>query len=147
MKIVTVIARSLLGLVFLVFGLNGLFHFFAMPPMPEAAQDFFGGLYRTGYMLPVMFTVQAVCGALLLAGVLVPLALTVLAPIMVNIILFHLFLAPAEGLAGYVSLALQVFLMWQYRDYYRSLFVVWAAPSASSQHPAVSHAAVTAGSR
>jgi uncharacterized membrane protein YphA (DoxX/SURF4 family) len=147
MKTVTVIVRSIFGLVFLVFGLNGLFHLFDMPPMPAAAQQFFGGLAATGYLLPVLFTVQAVCGALLLAGVLVPLALTLLAPIMVNIILFHIFLAPAEGLAAYVSLVLQLFLMWQYRDYYRSLFVVWAVPSGGSRHTAAGHSAATVGSR
>lgn len=147
MKTVTVISRLILGLLFLVFGLNGLFHFFAMPPMPAKAQEFFGGLYASGYLLPLMFGVQAVGGALLLAGVLVPLALTVLAPIVVNILLFHMFLAPAEGLAGYVATALQLFLMWEYREYYRSLFVVRAYPTADPRHTTLGRMAATMGLR
>lgn len=147
MKIATTVARLILGFVFLVFGLNGFLHFIPMPPLPAKATEFFGGLAVSGYLLPLLFGVQAVGGALLLGGVLVPLALTLLAPIVVNILLFHLFLDPAGGAAGYVATLLQLFLMWQYRDYYRSLFVVRAYPAADPRHTPLGRMAATIGLR
>ena len=98
MRIAMIVARTLLGLIFFVFGLNGFLHFIPNPPPPPAAQQFFGALFATGYMIPLIFTAQVVGGALLLIGVAVPFALIVLAPVIVNILLFHLFLAPS-GLA------------------------------------------------
>ena len=95
MKIVLIVARLLLGLVFLVFGLNGLLHFMPNPPEPPAADAFFLALYGTGYMFALVFGTQVIGGALLILGVAVPFALAILAPVIVNIIAFHLFLAPA----------------------------------------------------
>jgi len=95
MKIATTIARMLLGFVFLVFGLNGFLHFIPMQPMPNVALQFFGGLAATGYMLPLLFGTQALGGALLILGLYVPLALALLAPVLVNIFLFHVFVAPS----------------------------------------------------
>jgi uncharacterized membrane protein YphA (DoxX/SURF4 family) len=93
MKKLPMVARILLGLAFLIAGTNGLFHFFPdMAPPPGAAGDFVNGLKAAGYFLPFMFLVQAVCGALLLIGAMVPLALIMLAPILTNILLFHMFL-------------------------------------------------------
>ena len=96
------IARILLGLPFVVFGLNGFFHFMPMQPMPEKAMAFFSGLMASGYFLPVLAGTQVLCGALLVVGAFVPLALIVLAPIFVQIILFHVFLEP-QGM-GMVAL-------------------------------------------
>ena len=104
------IARLLLGLPFVIFGLNGFFHFIPMQPMPEKAMAFFGGLMASGYFVPFMAGVEVLCGLLLVTGAFVPLALIVLAPLMVNIILFHVFLAP-EGMGIVVFLsALQIYL-------------------------------------
>ncbi|MEQ1664168.1 MAG: DoxX family membrane protein [Bdellovibrionales bacterium] len=92
------IARILLGLIFVVFGLNGFFNFLPMPPMPEAAGAFLGGLGGSGYFFPMLKGTEVLCGLALLSGGFVPLALIVLAPIILNIFMFHAFLAPS-GLA------------------------------------------------
>jgi hypothetical protein len=122
MRIAVLGARIVLGAIFFIFGLNGFLHFLPQPAMPDAAVAFFGALAATGYMIPLLFGTQVVGGALLLAR-LVPLALVVLAPVIVDIVLFHVFLAP-DGLplAIVVSL-LASFLAWVHRDAYRPLFV------------------------
>jgi hypothetical protein len=80
MKTAASIARILLGVIFVVFGLNGFLHFLPQPAMPPAAGAFFGALAATGYMLPLIFATQLVGGTLLLLG-LVPLGVLVLAPV------------------------------------------------------------------
>jgi uncharacterized membrane protein YphA (DoxX/SURF4 family) len=124
MRIAVIIARSLMGLVFLVFGLNGFLHFIPNPPPPQAVRDFFGALFATGYMLKLIFGVQAIGGALLLLGVAVPFALTILAPVIVNIIAFHIYLSPEPGAMAPALLvaALEVFLAWYYRAAFAPLF-------------------------
>jgi putative oxidoreductase len=96
MKIVTLIARILLGLLFLVFGLNGFLHFIPMPPPPGVAGQYLGVLFVSHYLVFV-FAVQVIAAVLLLANRFVPLALLLLGPIIVNILLFHSLMAP-EGL-------------------------------------------------
>ncbi|HWZ49881.1 MAG TPA: hypothetical protein VNW54_00295 [Granulicella sp.] len=96
MKIATLIARILLGLLFLVFGLNGFLHFIPMPPPPGLAGQFMGALFVSHYLI-FIFSVQVIGGALLLSNRFVPLALILLGPILVNILLFHSLMAP-EGL-------------------------------------------------
>lgn len=95
MKIVTLIARLLLGLIFLGAGIS--FFFTTPPPLEGAMGDFFKGMAATGYFFHLLKVTEIVCGALLLSGFFVPLALVVLAPITLNIFLVHLFMAP-EGL-------------------------------------------------
>ena len=111
MKIATQIARYLLGLIFLVFGLNGFLHFIPMPPPEGLAAQFFGALYASGYLTVIML-LQVVGGAILLTGVYVPLALTILGPVIVNILLFHICMAPAG-----LPLAIFVTFLW---------FIVWS---------------------
>jgi putative oxidoreductase len=106
MKIAVSIARILLGLVFLVFGLNGFLHFIPMPPPAGLAGQYMGALFVSHYLV-VVFLLQVVSGALLLANRFVPLALILLGPVIVNIVLFHSLLAP-EGL----PLALLSTLLW-----------------------------------
>ena len=97
MKIAALVARYLLGLIFLVFGLNGFLHFIPLPPPTNpVAGQFMGALFVSHYLVPI-FLLQIVPGALLLANRFVPLALTLLGPILANILLFHAFMAP-EGL-------------------------------------------------
>ena len=87
-------SRILLGLLFTVFGLNGFLQFMPMPPLPEAAGQFMGALGATGYFFPFLKVVEIATGVLLLANRFVPLALLILAPIVVQIILFHGLMAP-----------------------------------------------------
>ena len=94
MKITSVIARFLLGLIFLVFGLNGFFHFIPMPPPTGVAGQFMGALFVSQYLV-VVFALQLIGAVLLLINRYVPLALAILAPIIFNILLFHLLMAPS----------------------------------------------------
>jgi uncharacterized membrane protein YphA (DoxX/SURF4 family) len=126
-------ARILLGLVFVVFGLNGFLQFIPMPEPPPAAGAFFGALAATGYFLPLLKATEVAVGVLLLAGRWVPLALTVLAPITVQIFAFHAFLEPGGMPMTVVILALHVFLAWCYRSSYRALFVAKASTTRSER--------------
>jgi putative oxidoreductase len=106
MKIAVLISRVLLGLLFLVFGLNGFFQFIHMPPPTGLAGQYIGALFASHYYV-VIFLLQVVSGALLLANRYVPLALLLVGPVLVNIVLFHSFMAP-EGL----PLALVASVLW-----------------------------------
>src|SRR6202023_4322525 len=106
MKTVSLIARFLLGLIFLVFGLNGFLHFIPMPPPTGVAGTFFGAIFASHYWV-VIFGVQILGGLLLLANRFVPLALVLLGPVIVNIFFFHALMAPAG-----LPLALVVVLLW-----------------------------------
>jgi putative oxidoreductase len=106
MKIISVIARFLLGLIFLFFGLNGFLHFLPAALPSGTAGQFVGALFVSNYLV-VVFLFQLISAILLLINRYVPLALTLLAPIIVNILLFHILMAPS-GLA----LALVVAVLW-----------------------------------
>jgi putative oxidoreductase len=110
MKIATLIARILLGLLFAVFGLNGFLHFIPMQPPSGLAGQYMGALFVSHY-LTVVFLLELVGGLLLLANRFVPLALLLLGPVIVNIVLFHsLFGVPGLGMALFaVVLWLAVF--------------------------------------
>jgi putative oxidoreductase len=116
MKIATLIARILLGLVFVVFGSNFFLHFIPQPPPPPGlAGDYVKVFAASGYMY-VVGILQLLSGLLLLIGRFVPLALTVLAAMIFNILVFHVLMAP-EGLPIAIVVAvLDVFLIWSYRD-------------------------------
>ena len=120
MRTAALIARILLGLTFVVFGLNGLLHFIPQPELPPAAIAFFGGLAAAGYMLPLLFGTQIVGGVLLLVGI-VPLGLLLLAPVIVNIVGFHLFVSPSGLGIALVVAVLELFLAWVHRDAFRPL--------------------------
>jgi len=123
MKIVTLIARLLLGLIFVVLGLNGFLNFLSMGPMPTGlAGQFIGALVLSHYFW-VVAGLQVVGGALLLVNRFVPLGLVLLGPVIVNIILYHLFMN--RGGAG---LAIVVVILWgivfySYRQYFSGIFV------------------------
>jgi uncharacterized membrane protein YphA (DoxX/SURF4 family) len=118
----TILVRTLFGLAFVVFGLNKFLHFIPNPQEPPGAMDFFGALFRTGYFVPLLATTEIVSGALLLSGILVPFALVLLAPVIVNIFMFHLFLAPSGLPIAMVFAACELILAWQYRWAYAPLF-------------------------
>ena len=122
MKIVVIVARILLGLVFFVFGLNGLHPFMANPPATPPAAAFFGALLATHYMFFLIFGTQVLGGALLLLGVAVPFALAILAPVIVNIVFFHIFLSPDLLPMALVVAAFELFLAWNYRAAFAPLF-------------------------
>ena len=117
------IARILLGLIFLVFGLNGFLQFLPQLAMPQGAVAFFTALAASGYMLPLLFATQVIGGALVLAG-LVPLGLVILTPVVVNIVAFHIFLAPDGLPLAIVVCALGSFLAWTHRRAFGSLFAL-----------------------
>jgi hypothetical protein len=95
MKIIYLIARLLLGFLFFVFGLNGFLQFIPMGPMPTGlAGQFVVALAQSHYMYFVS-ALQVIAGLLLLVNRYVPLAVALLAPIVVNIALFHALMAPA----------------------------------------------------
>lgn len=116
------VSRVLLGLVFLINGLNGFFHFLPMPAMPPAAGAFAGALLGSGYLFPLLKTVELAGGVLLLAGVAVPFALTLLAPVIVNIAAFHLFLAPSGLPVVALLLVTELHLAWVNRRVFAPLF-------------------------
>ena len=116
MKILTIIARILLGLVFVLFGSNAFLHFLPMPPLPQGVTgEYLHAFFASGYVY-VIGAFQVIGGLLLLIGRFVPLGLTILAAIIVNIWAFHLLMAP-EGLPpAVVVTVLELFLVWSYRD-------------------------------
>jgi hypothetical protein len=115
--------RVLLGACFFVFGLNGFLNFITAPkdPGPAAAMAFGGALLKTGYFMPLLKGVETVCGALLLSKRFVPLALTLVAPVLVNIVAFHAFLAPAGIVLPMILVALELHLAWTYRSVFRPM--------------------------
>ena len=121
MKIAIVIARVLLGLMFLVFGLNNLFHFLPMVPIPGDAGVLAGVMFAHGWLIfhGVLYVVAAV---LLLAGRYVPVGLTILGPIIVNILVFHITLNPQGIGPGIIVALLELFLIWAYWPAFRGIF-------------------------
>jgi uncharacterized membrane protein YphA (DoxX/SURF4 family) len=140
-KLPVLITRSLLGLVFVVFGLNGFLHFMPMQPPEGAAGAFFGGLAAAGYFFPLLKATEVVGGALLLSGRLVPFGLTLLAPIIVNIAAFHFVLAPSGAVMGVVLVALEAYLAWTHRSAFAPLFRAPAATASERVRPQEAHAA------
>lgn len=121
MKILTIIVRVLLGLIFLAFGINGFWPFIPMPPLKGAlALQFLGALASSGY-LSAIFALQILGGLLTLAGW-VPLGLTILCPILVNITLFHALMDPGQMLHAIVPDLLALFLIWRYWGNFAGLF-------------------------
>jgi putative oxidoreductase len=122
MKYAIIITRVLLGLVFAVFGSNAFLHFIPMPPMQGQAGAFIGALISSGYIYPIA-ALQVVGGLLLLIGArFVPLGLTLLGPVIVNIMLYHIFLDPSGLAMACVTSILALFLLWVYRYKFPAIF-------------------------
>jgi len=121
MKIATTIVRVLLGLIFVVFGSNIFLHFIPMPPpKPSLATDFSKALMESHYMY-VVGLLQVLGGLLLLIGRYVPLGLTLLGPVIVNILLFHIFLEPTGLPMAIIVSVLALFLLWYHRANFTGL--------------------------
>src|ERR1700753_2827498 len=122
MKIVSLIARYLMGLMFTVFGLNGFLNFIHQPPPPNPlAIQFFVAISASHFAM-FFFAVQLVGGLLLLSGFFVPLALTLLAAELYNILAFHLTLAPESIAPALVASVLWLLVFVQYRENFNSIF-------------------------
>lgn len=119
-RYISIASRVGLGLVFTVFGLNGFLGFLPPPEVPAEAGAFLGALAATGYMFPLIKGTEVVAGLLLLSNRYVPLALTLLAPITLNILLFHSLLAPALALP-LLLIAAQLYLAWVNRASFQGL--------------------------
>ena len=120
MKIVAIIARVLLGLIFVVFGLNGFLQFMKMPPPEGLAGDFIKAMFVSHYFY-VVAALQVAGGFLCLIGRFVPLGLTLLGPVIVNILLFHIFLDP-KGLPMAIGVSvLALIVLWNYRASFAGL--------------------------
>ena len=118
MKVLTIIARVLLGLIFLVFGSNAFLNFIPMPPPPPGlAGDYTKVFLASGYVY-FIGGFQVIASLLILIGRFVPLGLTILGGIIVNIWIFHLLMAPQPGamVPAIVVTILELFLVWSHRD-------------------------------
>jgi len=123
MKIVTLIARILLGLVSLVFGLNGFLNFLNMGPMPTGlAGQFMGALILSHYYW-VVAALQIAGGVLLLVNRFVPLALVLLGPVIVNILCYHVFLNHAGAVPAVVVTILWFIVFYANRQHFSGIFV------------------------
>jgi putative oxidoreductase len=129
MKIVILIARLLLGLILLVFGLNGFLNFLHMGAMPTGlAGQFIGALFQSHYLW-IVAGLQVVGGLLLLVNRFVPLALVLLGPVIVNILLYHLLLNPAGVGPAILVTILWFIVFYGYRQHFSGIFVQRAGPA------------------
>jgi uncharacterized membrane protein YphA (DoxX/SURF4 family) len=123
MKILTLIARLLLGLIFVVLGLNGFLNFLSMGPMPSGLAGQFIGALALSHYFWVVAALQVAGGALLLVNRFVPLGLVLLGPIIVNIILYHLFLNLTGIALAFVVTILWLIVFYAHRQNFSGIFV------------------------
>ncbi len=129
MKFAIIGARVLLGLIFVVFGLNGFLQFIPAPEMTESAGSLMGALVATGYFMMVVKAVEVLAGLMILTGRFLPLGLIILAPVSVHILLMHIFLDPAGLPIAMFIIAAQLFLAWSYRDSFCGVLQANAKPT------------------
>ena len=122
MKIVSTVARYLLGLMFTVIGLNGFLHFIPQPPPPNPVAIQFLVAVSTSHFAAFFFALQVLGGLLLLFGFFVPLALTLLAAELYNILAFHLTMAPGSIAPALVACVLWILVFLQYRESFNGIF-------------------------
>jgi len=144
MKTATIISRVLLGLMFVTFGLNMFLNFIPMPPPPEGpAREFMMALFMSHYVYAVG-ALQVAGGVILLSGRFIPLGLTLLGPVIVNILLFHVLMAPAGLPMAFVVSALALFLLWRNREYFSGLLKNGSPTLSQSAHEPIAMANTTA---
>jgi hypothetical protein len=126
------VARVLLGLSFFVFGLNGFLGFIPLPPHPGPGGELLGAFAAAGYMFPLIKGTELVAGLLLLSNRFTALALVLLAPVLVNIVLFHLVLDGGAGIGLPLFLvALEIGLAWSYRETFAPILKAVVTPARS----------------
>jgi Na+/phosphate symporter len=118
----TKVVRTMFGAAFVMFGLNGFLHFMSPPPMSEGGMTFMGAMMASGYFFPFLKATEIISGLLILSGRMTALGLVILAPIIVNILAFHLALAPASLPMAVMLVGIQGWLAWKHRAAYRGLF-------------------------
>ena len=128
MKVAVMIVRVLVGLVFVVFGANAFLNFIPSPPLPANAAGQFVTALISSHYFAVVGAAQLLGGLLLLINRYVPLGLTILGPVVVNILSYHFFMDPPGIPRAIVAAALWFFLFYAYREYFSSLFVQRAVP-------------------
>jgi hypothetical protein len=124
------VARFLMGLPLVIFGLNAFLNFIPQPttPLPEGAAEFAGALMKSGYMMKLIGVTQLFVGAFLITNRFVPLALALFAPFIVNAMAFHFFLESTGLPMAAVFMALELYLAWKYRQAFRSMLASKASP-------------------
>ena len=125
------VARILLGLPLVIFGLNTFLNFIPQPQvaMPEGAAAFAGALMKSGYMMQLIGVTQLLVGVMLVTNRFVPLALALFAPFIVNSVAFHVFLERSGLGMALVFLAFELYLAWCYRAAYRPMLAARATPN------------------
>ena len=122
MKIVGAIARYLLGLMFVVFGSNSFLHFIPQGPKPEGNAGVFITVLMDAHYFYAVGAVMGISGILFLINRFVPLALVLLGPVLFNILLFHVFMAPASIGMGIFATLLWFLVFWQHRAAFTPIF-------------------------
>ncbi|MGB2665785.1 MAG: hypothetical protein WAK48_17410 [Candidatus Acidiferrum sp.] len=130
MKITSIIARYLLGLIFTVFSLNGFLNFIHQPPPANPLATQFLVSVSESHFAAFFFAIQLLGGLLLLSGFFVPLALTLLAAELYNILAFHLTLAPLSIPPALVASVLWILVFLQYRESFKGIFTAKPATRA-----------------
>jgi uncharacterized membrane protein YphA (DoxX/SURF4 family) len=131
MKIVAIICRILLGLMFVVFGLNGLHPFMPMQPPPAGTPpaQFMGVMVSSGWLRDIA-ALQVIGGMLVLIGGTLPLGLVILGPIILNILMFHLLLTGGHEIGpGLLAAVLEIVLIYAYRANFAGIFTYKATPT------------------
>lgn len=122
MRIAATVVRYLMGLIFVVFGLNGFLNFIPTPPMEGDLGTFMGGLVASGYFFPLLKSTEIIAGALLLSGFYVPLAIAVLGPITLNIFFTHAAMEPSGLPMAIFVFVGNIFLAYAYRENFKGIF-------------------------
>ena len=131
MKTAIVISRFILGLGFVVFGLNILHPFLPQPPIPDGSLPArFMGVMGPSHWMALAGLFQVFGGVFVLLGRTAPIGLTLLGPVLVNILAFHILLMGGAGIApGLVFSVLELFLIYSYRSYFVPIFTIKAVPT------------------
>jgi putative oxidoreductase len=125
MKTAIIIVRVLLGLLFLFASIPVLFNLFPPPELTGNTKIFMEGVNASKYLMPLIKIIELLCGIAFVSGFFVPLATVVIAPIIVNIFLFHAFVAPEQGLLVATALVLaNIFLAYANWDKFRPVLEV-----------------------
>ncbi len=127
-KALSIVLRLILGSIFLVYGLDGFLHFMPSKTVGEQAGTFITALINSNYLWTLLKASETIGGFMLLTNLYVPLALVLLAPIIINIFCFHLFMNPAGWVIGIYPVGVTIVvaelaLAWFYRQYFVGLFV------------------------
>ena len=123
MKTLIKVLSIALGLILVIFGLNKFIGFLPMPPFPEGSQAaaYMGGLFGSPYFGTLLGVTEVICGLMIILNKYVPLALVVLAPVALNMMLFHATMDPAGGGAAYFVFAVTAFLIVQNKNKFEGL--------------------------